>query len=119
MMNNITYNHSLKLLSELNDKQKIQFFILKSESCPFCDDWIKNNKKEFLKFAENDFDVFIIECDETVPFPPLVSPTLYFYHKNFEKPFIRQSFLPFLEMSKELNKFIRVKNGEKCEDVFK
>jgi hypothetical protein len=63
--------------------------------------------------------LYIINCDSNfIPFPPLVSPTSYFYHKNFKQPFIRQSMLPLLEMTKELDKFVRIKNGEKYEHVF-
>ena len=65
-------------------------------------------------------EVYVINTDtESIPFPPLISPTLYFHHKKFKFPFIRQGFLPLIETKREFNKFIRIKNGESYESVFK
>lgn len=119
-MNKISYLNSLNIINNLNEKDKIQFFVLKLKSCPFCDEWLNYNFKELKEFIKDDFDFYIIECDsDNVPFPPPSSPTSYFYHKNFIQPFIRQGFLPLFEMTQELKKFIRIKNGESYESVFK
>lgn len=119
-MNTISYTESLEILSNIIFKDKIQFFVLRIKSCPFCDEWFKNNGEELLKFTSDNFDLYIINCDEyEVPFPPPSSPTLYFYHKNFKQPFIRQGMLPAFEMIKELKKFIQIKNGDSYESVFK
>jgi len=119
-MNYITYENSLDILKNVSKEEKIQFFVLRIKSCPFCDDCFKNNGKELLNFIQNDFDLYVINCDnENIPFPPPSSPTLYFYHKNFKQPFIRQGMLPVFEMTKELEKFIKIKNGESYESVFK
>lgn len=119
-METITYNDAIEIIKDILNKDKIQFFLLKLTSCPFCDEWMKHNFKEVAEFAHNDFDMYTIECDScNMPFPPPSSPTLYFYHKNFEQPFIRQGFMPVLETNRELAKFIRIKNGESYESVFR
>jgi hypothetical protein len=115
----MNYFECVNIIKNINNYDKIQYFLFKSKSCPFCDEWFKYNEIEFRKYLKNNFDFYIINCDnQFIPFPPLISPTSYFYHKNFNHPFIRQSMLPLLEMTKELNKFVRIKNGEKYEDVF-
>lgn len=116
----ITYNDSLNILKNLESKSNIQCFIIRKKTCPFCDDWFKVNQKGFDELVKTDFDVYVLDTDvENIPFPPLVSPTLYFYHQNFKFPFIRQGLLPLLETKKEFEKFIRIKNGESYESVFK
>lgn len=119
-MNLINYSDALEIIENINTKDKIQFFLLKLESCPSCDEWLKYNLKELMEFICNDFDMYVIECDkDNIPFPPLSSPTLYFYHKNFQQPFIRQGFLPIFETTQHFSKFVRIKNGESYESVFK
>ena len=116
----MNYFDAISIIKSIENFDKIQYFLFKSKSCPFCDEWFKYNEKDFRNYLENDFDFYIIDCEnQFVPFPPLVSPTSYFYHKNFKQPFIRQSMLPLFEMTKELDKFIRIKNGEAYENVFK
>ena len=119
-MNYINYSDSLKIIENIEEKENIQCFIFRKQSCPFCDDWFKNNQKGFDELTKSDFEIYVIDTDaESIPFPPLVSPTLYFHHKEFKFPFIRQGLLPLLETKKELNKFVRIKNGETYESVFK
>ena len=119
-MKTITYNEAIDIVNDLNNKDKIQFFLLKLASCPFCDEWLKNNLKEVQESVGTDFDMYAIECDTcNMPFPPPSSPTSYFYHKKFIQPFIRQGFMPAFETCQELKKFIRIKNGESYESVFK
>ena len=119
-MNYINYHDSIKIVDNIEEKETIQCFIFRKKSCPFCDDWFKNNQKGFDELTKSDFEVYVIDTDvESIPFPPLVSPTLYFHHKKFKFPFIRQGLLPLQETKKELNKFVRIKNGETYESVFK
>ena len=119
-MNYINYSDSIKIIEDIKEKENIQCFIFRKQSCPFCDDWFKKNQKGFDELTKSDFEIYAIDTDsESIPFPPLVSPTLYFHHKEFKFPFIRQGLLPLLETKKELNKFVRIKNGESYESVFK
>ena len=119
-MNYISYDAAVDIVKNINQKDKIQFFLLKLQSCPSCDEWLKYNFKELSEFIKDDFDMYVIECDkDNMPFPPPSSPTLYFYHKNFEQPFIRQGFLPIFETTQHFQKFVRIKNGESYEVVFK
>lgn len=116
----MNYINAVSIVRSIEKFDKIQYFIFRSKFCPFCDEWFKYNLDNFSKYLEPNFDLHIVDCDsDFIPFPPLVSPTSYFYHKNFKQPFIRQSMLPLLEMTKELDKFVRIKNGEKYENVFK
>lgn len=117
---NLSYKECIDIVNNIEEKDKIQFFILKIKSCPSCDTWFKHQSKEVFEYSKDFFDTYILNCDEEdMPFPPPSSPTLYFYHKNFKGPFIRQGMLPSLEMKKELQKFVRIMKGESYESVFR
>jgi len=103
------------MINEL-DNPGIKCFVLTNSECPSCQEWI-DDKYEAFKGQFPSVTWKIIDCYEqqqngSMPFPPLVSPTFYFYKDKKDFPLISQGIMPDFEMSKSFANAIRILENE-------
>lgn len=121
--NEVKPSHFNHLTSELKNNVGITMVILSQEECPFCQSFTKsakillekiNKEKEILRI----FRVSVDDLPEVKLFPHHVYPTIYFWVKGYNFPLIRDGGAPIEAVEHEINKLIRILNGEKWSDVY-
>lgn len=100
----------------LDDETSIKCFILTNSECIHCKEWFDEHF-ENLKSKFSDVVFHVIDCYEEqqqgrMPFPPLISPTFYFYKNKKDFPLINQGILPEFEMNKSFERAIRILKDE-------
>jgi hypothetical protein len=102
----------LNELDSILDQPGIKCFILTNKECPTCAEWMANDFDK-IKFRFPDLNFYPIDTyselqEGRMYFPPMVAPTFYFYKDKKEFPLISQGILPELEMSRSIERAIKV-----------
>jgi thiol-disulfide isomerase/thioredoxin len=120
ILNYTTYEEAVNFVKSTSDKIKVVVFLIKD--CPTCDDFIPDVFDVEIKNRSEHFDVVYVDLESSsMMFPPLNTPTAYFYIPNTEYPmpiFRVGGTLPSI-LQNDLNAMVLVKNNEKTfEEAF-
>ena len=119
-MNYVTYEDAVDFVKSESEKIKVVVFSIKD--CPTCDDFLPDVFDVEVKKRSEHFDTVYVDLDSAnMMFPPLNTPTAYFYIPNTEYPmpiFRVGGTLPSI-LQNDFDAMISVKNNEKTfEEAF-
>lgn len=111
-MEYISYTDALNFWNTPNNKIKVVIFAL--EDCATCDDFIPDIFEKMIidEFSDH-FDMVKVSLDdESISFPPLGLPTVYFYIPNTDEPMplIRTGGAPEQMIRKDLQNMVKMKD---------
>jgi hypothetical protein len=106
------YNEALNFWNSENEKIKVVIFSLKD--CPTCDDFLPHVLEPILinEYAEH-FDVVKVDlAEDSITFPPIGAPTIYFSIPNTQEkmPLVRVGGIPESFLRKDLDTMIKIKD---------
>lgn len=113
-MQYVNYDDAVSFVNSDSEKIKVVVFSLKD--CPTCDDFLPDVFDVEIKNRAEHFDVVYVDLDTAnMMFPPLSTPTAYFFIPNTDHPmpiFRAGGTLPSI-LQNDLDAMISVKNQEK------